>query len=531
MIILREYQVVIVKKIIDFFKRAGRSAIITAPTGAGKTVIFSYICHMANKKNNKVLILTDRAELLLQTGGTIKSFGINPFYIEAGVNYIERNHSTYVAMAQSLRNRIDKPIWLKWFHSIDLFIIDEAHKQEFNYLFKKGLLKNKRVLGFTATPKRSGAMRQLAQDYEEIIESISVSELINLGYLVADDYFGLHSPDLSEIKYNKLKGDFDEREMYNSYNVPKLYAGVVKNWKEHCNNTQTLVFCVNIQHAIKTTLEFRSMGINARFIVSNVSKPKEPQSDKPGMIALYKEKLNDYRIYRKYFSMYSGERSFIFNKFKNKEFTVLINVGIAISGYDNPSIETIVVNRATLSVTLWLQMIGRGSRINNGKTHFNLLDFGDNASRLGHYTTPYNWDLWHEPKKTKNPPRLKKCGINSKGQPVIKDVPGCKKEILASLKICIFCGFKYPKKSPKEIDLKLLMYDGIHTTKISNKKINDLTDDELYVYYKAKKHKQAWLWRQLYFRGGEERIKEFGILHKWKEQTINEAINYNQISK
>lgn len=503
---------------------------MTAPTGAGKTVMFSYICQGISAKNNKVLILTERAELLLQTGGTIKSFGLNPFYIRAGIKFINYNFNVYVAMAQTLRNRVKNKKWKDWLQTIDLFIIDECHKQDFNYMFESGILNNKKVLGFTATPKRSGKMRQLALDYEEIIDSVSVQELIDMGYLVNDDYFGLESPDTSQFAYDYKKGDYDEKQMFSFYNKTQLYAGVVKNWMANCNGTQTLVFCVNIEHAIKTTLEFRAMGIDARFIVSPVTKPKEVIKGTLGQIALYIDRLRVYEYYKKYFSLYSGERNFIFTKFKNKDFPVLINAGIATTGYDNPSIETIIVNRATLSQQLWLQMIGRGSRPYPGKSHFNILDFGDNASRLGHYTTPQHWTLWHEPSSGGGLPPMKTCGLDSKNRPIYKDKKGCERMILASYKICPFCGFKYPdKKKAKEIELEQILYDGQRSVKV--KKISDMTDDELMKYAKAKKHKQAWLWRQLYYRGGADKIREFGRNNNWTKGTIERAIDYNKENK
>lgn len=530
MITLYPYQQQIIDNCRKFFTSGGTSAVVTAPTGAGKTVMFSYICQQSTSRGKKVLILTERAELLLQTGGTLKNFSLNPFYIQAGIKYINYNHNTYVAMAQTLSNRIDKKIWRDWLAKIDLVIIDECHKQNFNYLFENGLLEGKKVLGFTATPKRTGKMRQLALDYEKIIESVTVSELIELGYLVSDDYSGIKGVNTNEIKYNTLKGDFDERDMFTKFNAPKLYAGVVKNWEKICPNTQTLVFCVNIEHAIKTTLEFRSIGVDARFIVSPVSTPKEPsEGSTPGQIVLYQDRLRVYQLYKKYFSMYSGERRSIFDRFKRKGFPVLINAGIATTGYDNPALETIIVNRATTSQTLWLQMIGRGSRISPGKTHFNLLDFGENAGRLGHYTAPQLWHLWHESKQGTGLPPLKECGIASSGRPVYKDKEGCERLILASLKICPFCGFKYPKKKiAKEVDLEQLMYNGSKSVIV--KKIGDMDDEELYKYFKSKRHKSPWLWRQLFFRGGEKKIRDFGKELNWTKATIENAVNYNKVS-
>jgi len=531
MIKLRDYQELGVEGTRRFFAKGGKHALFQAPTGGGKTVIFSYISQNTAAKNKKVLILTDRTELLQQTGGTLEEFGINPFFIRAGTKFLNFNHNVYVAMAQTLRNRIKKPMWSKWIlKDIDVVIIDEAHKQDFNYLFESGLLDNKFVLGFTATPKRTGKMRQLALDYEEIIDTVSVQGLVDKGYLVSDDYYGVAGVDLNEVKYDKMKGDYSETDMFSRFNSPKLYAGVVNNWMEVAKDSHTVIFCVNIEHVIHTCEEFQKMGIDSRFLVSKMGKPKEPAQDaSEGAWVRYEEKMRLYELYLSSFGKWSGTRTHIINGFKRKDFPVLINAGILTTGFDCPSIETVIVNRATTSVTLWLQMIGRGSRLAPKKTHFNILDFGNNASRLGHYTSPRHWQVWHEDKAdgTGVAP-VKDCGVdvNGVGKVDKNKKKGCQRMILASIKICPFCGYIYPDKKAKEAELRAILYDTAEFKAIAVKKISEMNEDELYKYYKMKKHKPAWLWRQLYFRGGSDLLAKFGKSKHWKRGTIEKAVNY-----
>lgn len=531
MITLRDYQNLGAEGTRRFFAKGGKHAIFQAPTGGGKTVIFSYISQNAAAKGKKVLILTDRTELLTQTGGTLESFNIDPYFIRAGTKFLNFNHSVYVAMAQTLRNRIKKPMWSNFIlKDIDIVIIDEAHKQDFNYLFESGLIDDKFVLGFTATPKRSGKMRQLALDYEEIIDTVSVQTLVEKGYLVSDDYYGVEGVDLNAMKFDKMKGDYSEADMFARFNSPKLYAGVVKNWLQEAKGTHTVVFCVNIEHVIHTCEEFHKAGIDARFLVSGMGKPKEPSPEaSEGNWTRYQEKMRLYHLYLESFGKWSGERNTIINGFKRKEFSVLINAGILTTGFDCPSIETVVVNRATSSVALWLQMIGRGSRIYPKKTHFNILDFGNNASRLGHYTSPRLWQLWHENKAdgTGVAP-VKTCGMDANGHKKEdkNKKKGCERMILASIKICPFCGYIYPDKKAKEAELRAILYDTAEFKAIAVKKISQMDIDELYKYHKMKRHKPAWLWRQLYFRGGVDLLRSFGKRKHWKKGTIERAVNY-----
>ena len=509
MIKLRAYQEKAITDIKTEFNKGFKHVILQAPTGAGKTVIFSDLSKRTALKGKKILILTDRIELLTQAGGSLKKVGLNSFFIQAGTKYVSNAFSSYIVMSQTLRRRIELNYWKEFIKTIGLIIIDECHKQEFNYLFESGLIDNTHVIGFTATPKRSGRMRQLALDYEKLIPTVSVKWLIDNGYLVNDDYFGLNTPDMSQVDYNYMTGDFAEKSMFKEFNTPQLYAGVVKNYKKLTPNTKTLVFCVNIEHSIKTCLKFKEQGLNVKFITSSVSKPKEPETGATeGKIAQYNERLRIYTLYKKNFKELSGDRTQIFEDFKQNKFDILVNAGIATTGYDCPSLQTIILNRATLSVTLLLQMIGRGSRIFDKKTHFNILDFGGNCSRLGYYSENRLWSLWHEHKDGKGLPPMKDCGFTNTGKPISSKQKGCRRMILASYKICPFCGFKYPTKKEKEIELATLMYNG--NKAIRTKNLKDMNYEELHLYWKVKGHKSAWLWRQLWYRNKNIQLDNLG---------------------
>lgn len=523
--ILREYQQNAITKIRKKFADGNKHVALVLPTGGGKTIIFSYMAKLMVKNGKKPIIFTNRGELLLQSGGALKKFGLKPTYIKAGIKIINKSFNCYVAMSQTVRRRIDKEYWIEFLSDPDIIpIIDELHLQDFNYIFESKIFDDRFLLGVTATLRRTGKMRQLALDYDCFVEVCSISDLIEQGYLVNDDYYGFGAPDLSDVDFDYLKGDYKEKSLFQKFNTPKTYSGAIKNYKEFVPNTKSIVFCVNIEHCINTAIEFNKAGIKARFVVSNVAKPKQPESNELGKIAQYEEKLRVYELFQANKHL-TGKREDIFKGFHENEFDVLINAGIATTGFDQPDIETVIVLRATLSTTLWLQIIGRGSRPFDGKTHFNILDFGDNANRLGHYSEDRMWSLWHETFQGNGLPPIKECGINSKGKP-ISDKPGCKRPILASYKICPFCGYKYPDKEHKEIDLELTILDQQLKRSIKTKKLKDMTYQELHDYRKVKGHKMAWLWRQLWYRGGEDCIREFGSEFNWSSGTIEKAVGF-----
>lgn len=532
-IILYDYQNGVVNNIRQNIVKGLKHQLIQLPTGGGKTVIFSYIAQNAAAKDKNVLIITDREELLTQAGGTIKKFDVNCTYIKAGSKFIDRRKNIYIAMSQTLRNRIKLKEWRDFIlQEIDLIIIDEAHIQEFNYLFEDGIFDKKKVLGFTATPSRSGKMRQLGLDYECLIRGAEPRDLINAGYLLNCDLYEGDTPDMNGVKINNITKDYSEQSMFERFDKPKLYQGLLSNYKKHTDNKKMIVFCCNIEHAIKTTIEFEKAGYSAKFVCSDVNTPKLQDNASEGEKQSYIEKVKRFNFYKENYEKYSGTRKQVFQGFKNNEFKILVNVDIATKGFDDPEIEVVAVYRATTSLTLWLQMLGRGSRISEktGKTHFTVFDFGGNKKRLGNYDDNRTWSLWHETSKSSGVPPLRECGHTATGK-TIKSAneieKGCRRLILASYPICPFCGFKYPeKKEGEEIELMLSKIKDENGVSIRSKSFSDMTWEELTTYREIKKHKMPWLWRQLYNRGKINEITSYAAKYKWSPQVLEKAVNY-----
>lgn len=531
-IILRDYQEKVVNGIRSNLSKGIKHIMAQLPTGGGKTIIFSYIAQNAVPKGKKVLIMTDRTELLTQAGGTIKKFNINPYYIKAGAKIIDHRKEVFIAMSQTLRNRIDKPEWIEWLKHIDLVIIDEAHIQEFNYIFESGLLDDKIVLGFTATPSRSGKMRQLGLDYERMVRGPQVRELVKKGYLVNCDAYTFEAPSMKGVGINSKTNDYNQGQMYSQFDKPNLYSGLLKNYEKYTPNQKMLVFCCNVEHAIKTTVQFSKAGYDVRFLTSGKGKPKKPEENATqGKIQKYNENMSSYEFFNEHYSKYSGGRKSVLKWFSETPGAILVNVDMLTKGFDEPSLEVVALNRATTSMTLYLQMLGRGSRLFEGKENFTLFDFGGNVQRLGTYEQNREWSLWHEEKKGgSGVPPLKECGITSKGKPIpaggeVKK--GCKRLIMASIQLCPFCGFKYPEKDEaKEIELQLASIKDENGVSLKVKSFKDMSYNDLKLYRKIKSHKSAWLWRQLWVRGGEKELRKYAQWDFWTPQATQRAVNF-----
>lgn len=459
MISLYPYQSRIISEIRSAWKSGRKSLIVCSPTGSGKTIIFSWI---AQHSRARVLIITHRIELLTETGGTLEQFGITPGLVTAGTRTPPTNQ-VVVAMTGTLKNRIKR--WADWYNSFGLIVVDEAHQQDMDHIFPVD--SSRYVLGFTATPLRKGKMTPLSQNYEQLIEGPDVQELINLGYLVRDRYYGVEV-DMRGVGRDSM-GEYKTSEMFDRYNVSSLYAGVVENWKRICPGTLTLVFCVNIEHTIRTAEAFREAGVQAEYLVST-----EPR-DRAGVIERWKQMRG-----------------------------VLVNCGILTTGFNYRPIETIIVNRATTSVNLFLQMIGRGSRTAPDKDYFNLLDFGENATRLGHYRQQRAWSLDHTQSKVEGVAGVKSC-------------PKCQALVMTSARVCRYCGYEFPLTRKEQIEVELRELD--YRTALKGRTVEDLEHIAA-----IKGYKQAWIWRTIYFEMGEPALREYarrkGYHHAWVKRQI-----------
>jgi len=485
-------------------------------TGGGKTYCFSYIAYYANSKGNRVFIGTDRTELLSQASSSIGQFGIDHTFINPGFRNINYEATTAIGMAQTVARRLKKDGWVDYLKSFDIYILDEAHKQIFNYLFTDGILDGKTVLGFTATPIRSGNMRSLGMDYDDIIQGVSIREMVEMGYLMPDKYYSVDSLDISKVPFNPMTGDLKSSAVYSMMNNREKYIGVVDNYRTIADKTKALTFCVNVSHAIKTCVEFNKAGIDSRFLVSNIMKPKKPTEDKSDAIRMkYDEDLEAYLTLKQY-ECYTGIRKDILSDYNKNKFTNLVNVDMLTTGYDQPDIETVIINRSTISQVLLSQMLGRASRPSpeTGKIHFNILDMGAHLQREVHplkgYMEPIEFGLWHDKSKGGGVMPTKECPKNKEDK---RKTRGCGRLLSVSLKVCPFpdCGYEFPTKQQlKEVELKQIAYGNEVP---ENVLVSTMSPESLKAHAKLKGYLIGWVLRQLRMKLSDSEI--YSQMKKW----------------
>ena len=513
--------------------------LIQSPTGSGKTVTFSMDVFESGSKGYKCLILTDRIELLNGTDGTLGKFNIEATTITSGAKYPPNIYHHCIAMSQTLRRRLNSDIWLKFIRSFKLVIIDEAHIQEFNIYFEKEVFtKDQYVFGYTATPIRSKKQRQLSEDYSVLIEGPQVQELINSGHLVRDMYYAPKHFDPTGISLNTF-GEYNEYEMFKKFEEVISYDSIINNWKTICNDTISIVFCSNTEHVLNTCKAFNDNGIKAKFIVSPLSKPKYDDEMTDEQFVSYKEKLILYEKYIDYMSKYSGNRDDVIEDWKSEKFKVLVNTNIYTKGFDHKPIETVIVLRATTSEALWLQMLGRGSRTFENKTHFNVLDFGSNGERLGMYAQERKFYLNHDQRDSSGVTPVKECGLIKGIKKVDKNNnAGCGCLILSSRKICNYCGYIFEQEKV-EIDIDLVHINYNFDDTKSDLKYNDYEFGKLERKAEERGYKFSWVINQVITLGGIDALTAFRDYKNYKtswifsiEKSYAESIKrYNEKNK
>ena len=463
---LRDYQIDSVAQVGAAFREGSKRVILCLPTGAGKTVIFSDIAAKAASKGKRVGIVTHRRELLSQAG---------------------RLNSCDILMVETLNNRIKKGLDLGQY---DLLVIDEAHIGNFRKVLDKF---NGFVIGATATPLSNPPLKD---QYNAIVCPIGIEQLIADRWLATPHTYAMHPVDTSTLQ--TARGEFTEASLDDAFNRPKVYEGVVKEFCSKWRDKKAIVFCVNISATDNTADEFsKQLGPDRVFAVHSGQDPKI----RPAIIQAFMESTNG----------------------------ILVNCGIATTGFDCPDIEVVVVNRATKSVALWLQMVGRASRRTDTKTAFTILDFGENVTRLGFWQEPRDWAfLFSNPKK------------KGEGVAPVKDCSACGFVAYASARICANCGAEFPKPKPTEEEvlaaLKLMQYKQLG--KLEGRKLYDIAQNpaDLYELQRVKKYKQAYIERVLYFANYPElqrfwRAKGYTDGYRWrKEKTFAEGFPVNNFT-
>ena len=409
MLTLRPYQNAAIASIYEYYENKSGNCCIVIPTAGGKSLVRASFIEGVLKAwpDQRILIVTHVRELIAQNHAEM--IGLWPDapagIYSAGLGKRDAQARILFAGIQSIHRRAAE------IGHTDLVLIDEAHLIPGNSstMYRRFLdalsainlaLK---VIGLTATPFRtdSGMLHEgRSALFTDIAYEAPVRELIDQGYL---------SPLISKqpatwldvSKVGTRAGDFIARDLAAAVDQDAITRAAVNEIIEHGRDRKSwLAFCSGVDHARHVAEEFHRRGISCRTIFGDT--PKE-------------------------------ERDAIIAAFKRGEIRALASMGVLTTGFNAPAIDLIALLRPTKSAGLYVQMVGRGTRLAPGKENCLVLDFAGNVRRHGPI------DLV----------RPKRPGEGGGGDAPTKVCPECDTIIALSATECPDCGYEFPAREVK----------------------------------------------------------------------------------
>lgn len=344
---LREHQIEAKGKIFDAWDKYD-SVMLQMPTGTGKTYLFTSIVNdllAAYKETHRdihILVVAHRMELLDQISATLTRFSIAHGFIQgAREQHLWKRVQVASIMSLLTERNYYNTLRLKF----DYIIVDEAHHSLADtYIKLFELFPEAKKLGVTATPWRLNHESFLSL-YQTLIVSPQISWFISNNLLADFDYVSIKPDsdiqrlvDRSEVADT---GDFVNADLDNTFNNQRIRSKVYESYKRFADGRKGIIYAINKLHASKIAELYSSHGINA--VAIDCDTPKD-------------------------------ERKELISKFKTGEITVLVNVEIFTEGFDCPDVSFIQLARPTKSLALYLQQVGRGLRIVDGKEKTIIID-------------------------------------------------------------------------------------------------------------------------------------------------------------
>lgn len=332
------------KERIDVAFRSYQSVMVQMPTGTGKTVLLSEVVKGEEQrvKNPWVWIVVHRRELVEQIRDTLNTMLSCPYStLDTTSPLLSENSRIKVMSIQWLsrhyQDMAEKP---------SLIVIDEAHHAVAKtYAEVMNAYPEARKLGVTATPCRLNK-KGFTDLFDVLLQSWPTKKFIADGRLSLYDYMSIKADSIDQrmvfgLTKRGADGDFSLKEMSEKLDVQPSIERLCDTILRYASNKKGIVYAIDIKHAEHIAEQYRVHGIHA--------------------VAISSKTPND-------------ERRLTIDKFKAGLIQVLVNVDLFGEGFDCPDVEFIQLARPTLSLAKYLQQVGRGMRVFEGKKFCLILD-------------------------------------------------------------------------------------------------------------------------------------------------------------
>jgi superfamily II DNA or RNA helicase len=408
-----------------------KRVVLSAPTGAGKTLISAAIVEGAQRKNNRLAFVVSNLSLIDQTLESFYDEGIKDVgIIQADHVMTDWSKPVQICSIQTLKSRGSYP-------KAQVVIFDEVHVL---HEFHKQWLQDPAwqsvpFIGLSATPGTKG----LGKYFQTLLTVSTTEDLIRDGKLSPFKVFATGHPDLSGVKL--VAGDYHEGQLSAAMQKGSLTADIVDTWKKQWGKDKTLCYGVDCAHAEM---------IRDRFVEAGITCGYQDARTK------------------------ADERREIKRKFHNGEYQIVANVGTLTTGTDW-DVRCLILARPTKSEMLYQQIIGRSLRTAEGKRHAIILDHTDTTQKLG-FVTDIHWDELDDGK-----PKPKAAEIIQKRK-LPRECPKCTAIVAHGLKVCTHCGADMrPACGVIEHDGELIEVNGSsHRWKPGQKRQYTMSDKEIW---------------------------------------------------
>ena len=417
---LRDYQRDAIDSLYDYWQEEPTgSPLIVLPTGAGKSLVIAQTIQefIAAEPTTRIVQVTHVKELIEQNFKEL--IGLWPWapagIFSASLGRRDAGSQIIFAGIQTVWSKAER------IGHVDVLFVDEAHliPPDASTMYGqfiaalRAINPNMLIVGLTATPFRLDTGRLDEGDdrlFDRITYEITIRDLIDFGYLAPlISKATATSLDVTGVK--RSGGDYIGKQLQAAVNKnPITTAAVDEIFAFGADRAGWLAFCSGVEHAHAVADEMRRRGVGAEAISGDMPK---------------------------------GERSRLIADFKARKLRALTNANVLTTGFNAPHVDLLAMLRPTLSTSLYVQMVGRGTRCiganieesaRNGKSNCLVLDFAGNVRKHG----PVDCVEVRKPGK-------------GEGEAPVKECPTCRSLILAGLRVCPDCGHEFERDVEKNI--------------------------------------------------------------------------------
>lgn len=356
---IRPYQQAAVDSLFEYFATNNGNPILALPTAAGKSIIQAAFIQETLKRwpGEQFLLLSHVKEILQQDADKIAALmpDVSVGIFSAGLGKKELGYQVTIAGVQSIYKRAHEV------GDISIVIVDECHLvsktddtmyQHFLRQLQK-ICPTVKIIGLSATPYRLDSGPLTKGDnriFTDIAYHITIKDLIDQGYLSPLTTAPTRSKaNVANVK--KRGGEYITGDLEKVMNQEAITDAALKEVEQLCMDRKSwLVFCVGVDHARDVAQAIRLRGYSCEIVTGDTPK------------ATRERRLTD---------------------FKNGKIRALVSVGVLTTGFDAPNADALICLRPTMSPGLWVQMVGRITRLCDGKENGLVLDFTDNTRTHG----------------------------------------------------------------------------------------------------------------------------------------------------